>query len=107
MIHNYDKEISALKWTLYEVERRQKQFSEKGVRDIRAYNKKMGFEAVPRILVVTFSDVFGVETEDAMTRLTAQGVRTGIHNIIVVDRTSGASLPGTIKIIFQRVQSLG
>jgi len=38
-----------------------------------------------------------VEIEDLIMRLTAQGVRTGIHNIIVVDRTSGASLPGMIK----------
>jgi DNA segregation ATPase FtsK/SpoIIIE-like protein len=47
--------------------------------------------------MVSFSDYFDVEREDAIIRLTAQGARTGVHNIIVVDRTGGASLPNMIK----------
>lgn len=91
------KEISAFRWTLHEVERRQKQFAEKGVRDIRAYNEKLGFEALPYILIVTFSDAYSIETEDALVRITPHGARAGIHSIIVTNHTSGASLPGMIK----------
>jgi DNA segregation ATPase FtsK/SpoIIIE, S-DNA-T family len=97
VIHDYDKINSALKWSQAEMERRLKQFSEAGVRDIRAYNEKFESKGLPRILIVAFCEFFDVETEDAFTRLTAQGVRAGIHSIIVVDRTSGQSLPGMIK----------
>ena len=97
VINDYDKTISALKWAQAEMDRRLKQFSQAGVRDLKAYNEKSGFECIPYILIVSFFDYFDVERGDAVTRLTAQGARTGIHNIIVVDRTSGASLPGMIK----------
>jgi DNA segregation ATPase FtsK/SpoIIIE, S-DNA-T family len=97
VINEHDKIISALRWTLAELDRRLKGFSEKGVRDIDAFNRQHGFEALPRILVVTFPDFFDVEIEDALVRLAAQGMRTGIHNIMVVDHTSGAGLPRMIK----------
>jgi DNA segregation ATPase FtsK/SpoIIIE, S-DNA-T family len=97
VINGYDKTISALKWAQAEMDRRLKQFSEAGIRDLGAYNEKSGFEGIPHILIVSFFDYFDVEREDAIIRLTAQGARTGIHNIIVVDRTSGASLPSMIK----------
>ena len=79
------------------MDRRLKQFSEARVRDIRAYNEKLGFEALPHILIITFLDVSALGTEYALVILTAQGIRTGIHNIIVVDRTRGASLPTMLK----------
>lgn len=52
---------------------------------------------IPRILIVAFCEPFDVELEDAFTRLTAQGARTGVHSVMVVDRTSAASLPALIK----------
>jgi DNA segregation ATPase FtsK/SpoIIIE-like protein len=97
VINSYDKTISALKWAQAEMDRRLKQFSEAGVRDLRTYNEKSGFEGIPHVLIVSFFDYFDVEREASIIRLTAQGARTGIHNIIVVDRTSGASLPSMIK----------
>jgi DNA segregation ATPase FtsK/SpoIIIE, S-DNA-T family len=97
VINNYDKQVSAFKWALAEMDRRMKQFSEAGVRDIKAFNENKGFLALPYILIVSFMSYFDVEREDALVRLTGLGVRTGIHNIIVVDRTSGASLPSMIK----------
>jgi DNA segregation ATPase FtsK/SpoIIIE-like protein len=97
VINSYDKTLSALKWAQAEMDRRLDQFSQAGVRDLRAYNEKSGLEGIPHILIVSFFDYFDVEREDAITRLTAQGARTGIHNIIVVDRTSRESLPGMVK----------
>jgi len=52
---------------------------------------------LPHVLIVAFCELFGIETEDSFIRLTAQGTRTGIHSIIVVDRTTGQSLPSMIK----------
>jgi DNA segregation ATPase FtsK/SpoIIIE, S-DNA-T family len=97
VINSYDKTISALKWAQAEMDRRLKQFSQAEVRDLRTYNEKSGLEGIPHVLIISFFDYFDVEREDVIIRLTAQGARTGIHNIIVVDRTSGASLPGMIK----------
>jgi DNA segregation ATPase FtsK/SpoIIIE, S-DNA-T family len=97
VINSYDRTLSALKWAQAEMDRRLKQFSESGVRDLRAYNEKLGLAGTPHILIVSFFEYFDVEREDAIIRLTAQAARTGIHNIIVVDRTSGASLPSMIK----------
>lgn len=97
VIYEHGKTISAFRWTQHEVGRRQKQFAEAGVRDIQEFNKKSGFVGLPHILTVAFCEYFDVETEDALVSLTAQGMRTGIHTIIVVDRTSGPSLPTTIK----------
>jgi DNA segregation ATPase FtsK/SpoIIIE, S-DNA-T family len=97
VINSYDKTISALKWAQAEMDRRLKQFSDAGIRDLKAYNEKSGLEGIPHILIVSFFEYFDVEREDTIIRLTAQGARTGIHNIIVVDRTSGASLPSMIK----------
>jgi DNA segregation ATPase FtsK/SpoIIIE, S-DNA-T family len=97
VIHEYDKTVSALKWAQAEMDRRLKLFSEAGVRDIKAFNKKSRLVALPHILIVAFCELFGIETEDSFIRLTAQGTRTGIHSIIVVDRTTGQSLPSMIK----------
>ena len=41
VINSYDKTISALKWAQAEIDRRLKQFSQTGVRDLRAYNEKL------------------------------------------------------------------
>jgi DNA segregation ATPase FtsK/SpoIIIE-like protein len=97
VINEHSKVISAFKWSLAEMDRRLKQFAQAGVRDIASYNEMAGATGLPHILLITFFNYFDIETEDALTMLTGQGVRAGIHNIIVVDRTSGASLPGMIK----------
>ena len=97
VINEYDKVISAFRWSLAEMERRMKLFTKAGVRDITSYNKLSGMEAFPHILVVTFLISPDIEITDSLTALTGQGVRTGIHKIIVVDRTDGKSLPSSIK----------
>jgi S-DNA-T family DNA segregation ATPase FtsK/SpoIIIE len=95
VINDYSKAISALRWSADEMQRRMKLFAEAGVRDISSYNKRS--EAIPHILVVTFLDSFYVENIDMLTLLTGRGIRTGIHNIVVVDQTTGESLPRSIK----------
>jgi S-DNA-T family DNA segregation ATPase FtsK/SpoIIIE len=47
--------------------------------------------------MVSFVSFFDVEIEDALTMLSAKGPSTGIHNIIVVDKASGKSVPNGIK----------
>jgi DNA segregation ATPase FtsK/SpoIIIE-like protein len=97
VISTHDKMISALKWAQYEMERRQKQFSQAGVRDIKAFNEKSGGSVLPQILIITRPDFIDIEIEDAITVLTARGIRTGIFNSLVVDQTQGIGLPSPIK----------
>jgi DNA segregation ATPase FtsK/SpoIIIE, S-DNA-T family len=97
IISTHDKIISALKWAQYEMERRLKQFSQASVRDIQAFNDKSENSAFPHILIITRPDFIDIEIEDAITVLTAQGIRTGIFNLLVVDQTQGTGLPSPIK----------
>jgi S-DNA-T family DNA segregation ATPase FtsK/SpoIIIE len=97
VINDYDKQISAFKWSLYEMERRLKQFSEASVRDIASYNAQAGSLEIPHIVIITFFTFLSEEIEDALVKLSSLGNRAGIHNIVVVDRTDGKSLPSTIK----------
>jgi DNA segregation ATPase FtsK/SpoIIIE-like protein len=97
VINEYSKVVSAFKWSLAEMDRRLKQFAQAGVRNIASYNEMAGALGLPHILLITFFNFFDIETEDALTMLTGQGVRAGIHNIIIVERTNGKSLSTNIK----------
>ena len=70
---------------------------EAGVRDIASYNEMSGIKALPHILIVTFYTFSDEQIDDMITLIAGQGTRTGIHNIIVVDRTDAKSLPTNIK----------
>jgi len=97
VINEHSKVISAFKWSLAEMDRRLKLFAQAGVRDIAAFNEMAGAVGLPHILLITFFNFFDIETEDALTMLTGQGVRAGIHNIIIVERTNGKGLSTNIK----------
>jgi DNA segregation ATPase FtsK/SpoIIIE-like protein len=97
VINEQSKVISAFKWSLAEMDRRLKQFAQAGARDSASNNAMEGAEALPHILLITFFIFFDIETEDALTMLTGQGGRAGIHNIIIVERTNSKSLPANIK----------
>jgi DNA segregation ATPase FtsK/SpoIIIE, S-DNA-T family len=97
VINEHDKVRSGLRWSQAEMDRRFKMFAELGVRDIEAFNKMSGFEALPHILVVTFLVFPDIEATDALTLLTSTGARAGIHNILVVDQANENSIPGSIR----------
>jgi len=97
VINEHSKVISAFKWAQAEMDRRLKLFAEAGVRDIASYNKMASAIELPHILLITVFNFFDMETEDALTMVTGQGVRAGIHNIIIVERTNVKSLPVNIK----------
>jgi DNA segregation ATPase FtsK/SpoIIIE-like protein len=97
VISDYGKLVSAFRWALDESDRRLKIFAEAGVRNFAAYNETVNKNKLHRILLVTFFNLFDVETESLFTLLTSQGARAGIHNILVVERTTGKNLPGGIK----------
>ncbi len=97
-----EKTISALKWAIWEMERRYKLFEKQGKRDIIAYNKTAGMENIPYIVTVIdeLADLMVVapsEVEHAIVRLSQMARATGIHLIIATQRPSVDILTGLIK----------
>ncbi len=96
------KVVSALKWTVNLMEKRYKQLSEVGVKDIRAYNELAAISAMPNIVVVVdeMADVMLFapgEVEETITRIAQMARAVGIYLILSTQRPSVDVITGLIK----------
>jgi S-DNA-T family DNA segregation ATPase FtsK/SpoIIIE len=103
VIVDMDKVTNALKWAVTEMERRYTLFREAAVRNLEAYNKKMGFSALPHIVVVIdeMADMMltagKADIENNIVRLAQKARATGIHLILATQRPSVNVITGIIK----------
>ena len=102
VITSTEKVLSALRWSISEMEKRYKLFAEVGARNIDMYNESSGFQALPYIVIIIdeLADVMlfaPVEVEDAVTRLAQMSRAVGIHMILATQRPSVDVLTGLIK----------
>lgn len=103
VITDMDKVVNALKWAVNEMERRYTLLAGEQVRNIQGYNEKMGFSAIPYIVIVIdeMADMMmtanRVETETAIVRLAQKARAVGIHLILATQRPSVNVITGIIK----------
>ena len=97
-----EKCISALKWTVAEMERRYKTLSEERVRNIIEYNNKKNEEGMPYIVVVIdeLADLMMMaarDVESLIVRIAQKARAVGIHLVLATQRPSVDVITGLIK----------
>ncbi len=96
------KIISALQWTVKEMESRYEEFSQAKVRNIEGYNALLGVKKKPYIIFIIdeLADlmVFAPgEAESLITRVAQMARATGIHLILATQRPSVDVITGLMK----------
>ncbi len=103
VITEVDQTVSALKWAIWEMERRYKVFAAEGKRNIIAYNQSPGEEGkMPYIVIVVdeLADLMAQaanEVEGSIVRLAQMARATGMHLIVATQRPSVDVITGLIK----------
>ncbi len=97
-----EKCISALKWTVAEMERRYKALSEVGRRNIGEYNNLKKEEGMPYIVVVidelsALMMAAGRDVEALIVRIAQKARAVGIHLVLATQRPSVDVITGLIK----------
>jgi S-DNA-T family DNA segregation ATPase FtsK/SpoIIIE len=97
-----EKCISALKWTVAEMERRYKALADVRVRNIIEYNKLKAEEGMPYIVVVIdeLADLMMMAARDVealIVRIAQKARAVGIHLILATQRPSVDVITGLIK----------
>ncbi|MFA6513499.1 MAG: DNA translocase FtsK, partial [Patescibacteria group bacterium] len=102
VIVDAEKIISALKWTVNEMQERYKLFAKAGARNIEGFNLIKGVEKKPYIIFVIdeLADlmIFAPgESEELITRIAQMARATGIHLILATQRPSVDVITGLMK----------
>ncbi|MDP3975331.1 MAG: DNA translocase FtsK 4TM domain-containing protein [bacterium] len=97
-----EKALQALKWTVSEMNRRYREFSRHGKRNITEYNHAFPENRIPYIVVIIdeLADLMmaaSKEIEATICRLAQMARATGVHIIIATQRPSVDVITGLIK----------
>lgn len=99
------KAAGALQWSVVEMLKRYRLFSDIGVRDLDSYNRhclKSGEEPMPRVVIVIdeLADLMLVaskDVEESICRVAQMGRAAGMHLVIATQRPSADVITGLMK----------
>ena len=99
------KAAGALQWSVVEMLKRYRLFSEVGVRDLESYNKHcvlVGEQTLPQVVIVIdeLADLMLVaskEVEESICRVAQMGRAAGMHLVIATQRPSADVITGLMK----------
>jgi len=96
------KVVSALRWSVGEMEARYKALAAAGVRNLAGYNKLLNLEKKPYIIFVIdeLADLMvyaANEVEDLITRIAQKARAVGIHLVLTTQRPSVDVITGLMK----------
>ena len=96
------KVVSALRWSVGEMETRYKELARAGVRNLDGFNKLEGIEKKPYIIFVIdeLADLMmysANEVEDLITRIAQKARAVGIHLVLTTQRPSVDVITGLMK----------
>ena len=99
------KAAGALQWSVVEMMKRYKLFSEAGVRDLAGYNalcERNGEKTMPQVVIVIdeLADLMMVaskEVEESICRVAQMGRAAGMHLVIATQRPSADVITGLMK----------
>lgn len=97
-----EKIISALRWTVGEMESRHKEFARVQARNLEAYNVTPGIEKKPYILFIIdeLADIMAIapgDVEDQITRIAQMARATGIHLVLATQSPRVDVITGLMK----------
>lgn len=99
------KAAGALQWSVVEMLKRYRLFSEIGVRDLESYNRhcaQLGEQSLPQVVIVIdeLADLMLVaskEVEESICRVAQMGRAAGMHLVIATQRPSADVITGLMK----------
>ncbi len=99
------KAAGALQWSVVEMLKRYRMFSEAGVRDLQGYNtirKNQGEETLPQVVIIIdeLADLMMVaskEVEESICRVAQMGRAAGMHLVVATQRPSADVITGLMK----------
>jgi S-DNA-T family DNA segregation ATPase FtsK/SpoIIIE len=102
VITDTESVINALQWCIEEMMRRYRQLKQVRAKKLTEYNKKVGYLAMPYIVVVIdeMADLIltsGIEVETKIQRLAQMGRAVGIHLILATQKPTVNVITGLIK----------
>lgn len=94
--------VNALQWAIEEMTRRYRTLKQVGVKNIKEYNKKIGYTGMPYIVIIIdeMADLMlstGADVETKIVRLAQMARAVGMHLILATQRPSVDVITGIIK----------
>ena len=106
VIKDMELVVNALQWVIEEMRRRYRMLQQEHVKKITAYNKKLGYPAMPYIVIIVdeVAELIlssGADVEDKIKSIAQMGRAAGVHLILATQKPTVNVITGIIKANIQ------